>query len=136
VSALRPIGSRRRQRLPEVLNMTFVNLMRPVLGTAGALAVHLFVAAGGGRLLDATLIQGHAALALAFASGFSERLLLSAIAAFAGRPRHTQSRARSYAAASQAALTELESLPSAAVAPVSAAPSGGRAQAARGEPGV
>jgi hypothetical protein len=121
VSALRPLGSRRRQRLPEVLNLTFINLMRPVLGTAGALAVHLFVAAGGGRVLDAALIQGHAALALAFASGFSERLLLSAIASFAGRPSSVRTRARSDAVASTASRPELEALSAAAGASGAAA---------------
>ncbi|HLL02459.1 MAG TPA: hypothetical protein VK539_17890 [Myxococcaceae bacterium] len=111
VSALRPIGKRKRQRLPEVLNMTFVNLMRPVLGTAGALAVHLFVAAGGVRFLEANLTQGHAALALAFASGFSERLLLSAVASFAGRPRRpARARVRSGLATSALALPESAAL--------------------------
>jgi len=109
MSALRPLGTRRRQRLPEVLNLTFVNLMRPILGTAGALAVHLFVAAGGVRFLDAPLTQGHAALALAFASGFSERLLLSAIASFVGRPpRRPRTRPRSGTALPTAALSEPE----------------------------
>lgn len=81
-SALRSVAtSTRSQRIPEQLGGLIVTAMRPLVGAAGALAAFLLLRAG---LLDLREAAPPVVLAIAFAAGFSESLVLRGIGALAG----------------------------------------------------
>jgi hypothetical protein len=85
LSAIQSLGSTGAQgRIPEHLASSLITITRPALGAAAALGVYAIAASG---LLNISL-EGEEAhltvLALAFAAGFSERLVLSAVGAATG----------------------------------------------------
>jgi len=70
-----------KKRIPEQIVDSYVTLLRPALGAAGALVVYLFISM---KLLDITLTSGPAFLAIAFVAGFSERLVVRGVKAVSG----------------------------------------------------
>jgi 8-oxo-dGTP diphosphatase len=68
-------------RIPELLNQLLVAALRPALGAAAALGVYMILVS---RFLDLGPVTVVRALAVAFASGFTERLVFRAIAAVTG----------------------------------------------------
>jgi hypothetical protein len=77
-------------RIPEHVASSIITITRPALGAAAALGVYAIAASG---LLNISL-EGEEAhltvLALAFAAGFSERLVLSAVGAATGSTGQTE----------------------------------------------
>jgi hypothetical protein len=85
LSAIQSLGHAGAQgRIPEHVATSLITIARPALGAAAALGVYAIAASG---LLNISL-EGEEAhltvLALAFAAGFSERLVLSAVGAATG----------------------------------------------------
>jgi hypothetical protein len=75
-------------RIPEHVASSLITITRPTLGAAAALGVYAIAASG---LLNISLEEQEAhltILALAFAAGFSERLVLSAVGAATGAERN------------------------------------------------
>lgn len=85
LSAIRQLGRVGEEgRIPEHVASSLITITRPALGAAAALGVYA-IAAGGLLNLDLTDEEAHiAVLALAFAAGFSERFVLSAVGAATG----------------------------------------------------
>jgi hypothetical protein len=83
LSAIQSLG-RTGGRIPEHVAASLITITRPTLGAAAALGVYAVAASG---LLNISLEEEGAhltILALAFAAGFSERLVLSAVGAATG----------------------------------------------------
>jgi hypothetical protein len=85
LSAIQSLGRVSGQgRIPEHVASSVITITRPALGAAAALGVYAIAASG---ILNISL-EGEEAhltvLALAFAAGFSERLVLSAVGAATG----------------------------------------------------
>jgi hypothetical protein len=80
LSAIRSLGRVGEDgRIPEHVASSAITITRPALGAAAALGVYA-IAAGGLLNLDLTDEEAHlTVLALAFAAGFSERFVLSAV---------------------------------------------------------
>jgi len=78
VSAMRPVGGK-GTRLPELMETSTAGLARPLIGAASALAIVAFVQSSflGIQLTEETRSAG--TLALAFAAGFSERLVMRSL---------------------------------------------------------
>jgi hypothetical protein len=86
LSAIQSLGHS-TGRIPEHVASSLITITRPALGAAAALGVYVIAASG---FLNISLRGDEAhltILALAFASGFSERLVLSAVGAAAGRAK-------------------------------------------------
>lgn len=85
LSAIQSLGRAGAQgRIPEHVASSLVTITRPALGAAAALGVYAITVSG---LLNISLEAEEAHLtvfALAFAAGFSERLVLSAVGAATG----------------------------------------------------
>lgn len=78
-SAIRSITQERRQaRIPEQLTRSAIAAFRPLLGGVAAVAAYAFLGAG---LISLSPDALGTVLAVAFASGFSERLIVSAVGA-------------------------------------------------------
>ena len=69
ISLMRAIDTT-RTTIPQVLSSGFTTIMRPVVGTVGAIAAYTFLGAG---LFTGVDVEG--GYAVAFAAGFSERLV-------------------------------------------------------------
>ena len=69
------------RRIPEVVQHSFVATMRPILGAATALAALVLLRGG---LLNLGDLRVGGVLAIAFAAGFTERLVVRAITVVAG----------------------------------------------------
>ena len=69
------------RRIPELVHHSFVATMRPVLGAATALAALMLLRGG---LLNLGDLRVGGVLAIAFAAGFAERLVVRAITVVAG----------------------------------------------------
>jgi hypothetical protein len=91
LSAIQSLGREAaRARIPEHVASSLITITRPALGAAAALGVYAIAASG---LLNISLDEQEAhltILALAFAAGFSERLVLSAVGAATGGKRTEQ----------------------------------------------
>jgi hypothetical protein len=77
-------------RIPEHVASSLITITRPALGAAAALGVYAIAASG---LLNISVEEQEAhltILALAFAAGFSERLVLSAVGAATGSPERRE----------------------------------------------
>jgi putative (di)nucleoside polyphosphate hydrolase len=90
LSAIQSLGrAAAHGRIPEHVASSLVTITRPALGAAAALGVYAIAASG---LLNISL-EGNEAhltvLALAFAAGFSERLVLSAVGTATGSTQKT-----------------------------------------------
>ena len=85
LSAIQSLGRAGAQgRIPEHVASSLITITRPALGAAAALGVYAIAASG---LLNISVEDEEAhltVLALAFAAGFSERLVLSAVGAATG----------------------------------------------------
>jgi hypothetical protein len=93
LSAIQSLGHAGAQvRVPEHVASSLITITRPALGAAAALGVYAIVASG---ILNIAL-EGEEAhltvLALAFAAGFSERLVLSAVGAATGSVEQKEKR--------------------------------------------
>lgn len=73
-----------RSRIPEQIAHNLITLMRVSLGAAVALAAYVFLQAG---ILSFTLTSGALILAISFAAGFSERLVIRAVESVTGKQR-------------------------------------------------
>ena len=85
LSAIQAVARRAgRGTIPEELAADKITLARPYLGAAAALGVYAVLVAG---LLQVEIARddGLAVLAFAFASGFTERLVLRAVEAVGSR---------------------------------------------------
>jgi 8-oxo-dGTP pyrophosphatase MutT (NUDIX family) len=84
ISAIQSLGRAGAQRIPEHIASSAITITRPVLGGAAALGVYAIATSGVLNLR----VEGDKAhltvLALAFAAGFSERLVLAAVGAATG----------------------------------------------------
>jgi hypothetical protein len=80
VSSFTPIRDA-RGRFPEQLALSRVMVVRPLLGAASGLAAYLFLAGG---VIDVGRPSEAVLLAVAFAAGFSEKVILRAVSAVAG----------------------------------------------------
>jgi hypothetical protein len=84
VSAVRPLQSVANKRIPEML-AGWEHIVRPLIGGASALVIYFFLAS---RLMSLSVALGPAALlAVAFASGFSERVIMSAVVGIVGEEK-------------------------------------------------
>ena len=70
-----------RKRIPEQIVDSYVTLLRPALGAAGALVVYVFISI---ELFKIPISSNPAFLAIAFAAGFSERLVVRGVKAVTG----------------------------------------------------
>lgn len=71
-----------QSRIPEQVVNSTVTAMRPLLGAAAALAVYVFLES---KFINLEVTTWAGILAIAFASGFSERLVIGAVEAVAGK---------------------------------------------------
>lgn len=69
-------------KVPEQVIGAFVTWMRPAIGAAAAIATYVFLRAGLLDLFSVDLSSTSAVLAIAFISGFSERLIIGTISKF------------------------------------------------------
>ncbi len=69
------------KRIPEQIVDSYVTLLRPALGAAGALVVYIFLAT---KFLNINVSSGSSILAIAFVAGFSERLVVRGVRAVTG----------------------------------------------------
>jgi hypothetical protein len=85
LSAIQSLGrTGAHARIPEHVASSLITITRPALGAAAALGLYA-IAASGALNVDLTDEQAHlTVLALAFGSGFSERLVVSAVGAASG----------------------------------------------------
>lgn len=76
-------------RIPEIVNNNFMTLMRVFLGAGAALVIYVFLQSEFASLLlqdiDLQPDSPYTYFALSFVAGFTERLLLKAVASIAGR---------------------------------------------------
>jgi hypothetical protein len=88
LSAIQSLGhSGAKGRIPEHVASLDITITRPALGAAAALGVYA-IAASGFLNIELDDEQAHlTVLALAFAAGFSERLVISAVGAASGNPK-------------------------------------------------
>ena len=71
-----------KKRIPEQIVDSYVTLLRPALGAAGALVVYVFISM---KLLNIiTITSNPSFLAIAFVAGFSERLVVRGVKAVTG----------------------------------------------------
>jgi hypothetical protein len=91
LSAIQSLGRVGAQgRIPEHVASSVITITRPALGAAAALGLYA-IAASGALNIDFTDKEAHlTVLALAFAAGFSERLVLSAVGAATGNPNDSK----------------------------------------------
>lgn len=71
-----------RSRIPEQIAHNLITLMRVFVGAAAALAVHVFLQAD---ILNLRITSGAQILAISFAAGFSERLVVHAVESVTGK---------------------------------------------------
>lgn len=71
-----------RSRIPEQIAHNLITLMRVFVGAAAALAVHVFLQAD---ILNFRITSGAQILAISFAAGFSERLVVHAVESVTGK---------------------------------------------------
>ena len=76
------VGTSTQSRIPEQVVNSTVTAMRPLLGAAAALAIYVFLKSG---FISLEVTTWAGILAIAFASGFSERLVIRAVEAVAGK---------------------------------------------------
>ncbi|MBI5688679.1 MAG: hypothetical protein HZC55_01180 [Verrucomicrobia bacterium] len=81
VSAVFQLSRLGRTKLPDQLLQYSVTFARPLVGVASALFLYWFVRSGVFSLVDAEKLTRALALALGFAAGFSEKLVIQTVAA-------------------------------------------------------